>query len=183
MSWDDPHAALSPVVAVRFGCVSGDPVAVSRKGWEMADGPVEVLWALGEAPWRDLRTDIAAAGRVTAVTAHSVHLLDVDLGVAARVPGPWANYLCGDVTEWSLRSVTVATPCGLVLHLAEVGRRCSTPLVLLLGGWVGTDEIAGPLDALHRRHGPGPVTRPEHPGESCGALYCSNSRGGLLAAW
>ena len=45
-----------------------------RKGVVMVDEPVEVLWALGEAPWRDLRPDIAAAGRVTAVSAHSVHL-------------------------------------------------------------------------------------------------------------
>lgn len=145
----------------------------------MVDEPVEVLWALGEAQWRDLRPDIVAAGRVTAVTAQSVHLLDVELGVAVRVPGPWANTLCGDATEWPLLSVPTATPCGLVLHLGEVGRRCSTPLVLLLGGWVGPDAVAGPLDALHRRVGPGPLTRPEHLGESCGALYCSAHQGRL----
>ena len=140
----------------------------------MVDKPVEVLWALGEAQWRDLRPDIVAAARVTAVTAQSVHLLDVDLGVAARVPGPWANDLDGGaVVERPLLSVLVATPCGLVLHLRGVGRRCSTPLVLLLGGWVGPDAITGPLDALHLRHGPGPLTPPEHPGEPCGALYCS----------
>lgn len=144
----------------------------------MVDDPVEVLWALDEAPWRDLRADIAAAGRVTAVTAHSVHLLDVSGGVAVRVPGPWANDLDGDIVERALLSVLVATPCGVLLLLDDVGRRCSTPLVLLLSGWLGAEAVTRQVAALHRRHA---VTVPiagGHPDEPCGALYCSAQQGG-----
>lgn len=143
----------------------------------MVDELVEVLWALGEAQWRDLRTDIAAAGRVTAVTAHSVHLLDVRLGVAVRIPGPWANDLDGATVERPLLSVLVATPCGLLLLLDDVGRRCSTPLVLLLGGWLGVEVVTGPVAVLLRRHAISVPLAVGHPDEPCGAIYCSVQRG------
>lgn len=143
----------------------------------MVDESVEVLWALGEAPWRDLRADIAAAERVTAVTAHSVHLLDLHRGVAVRIPGPWANDLDGATAERPLLSVVVATPCGLMLLLGDVGRRCSTPLVLLLGGWLGTDAVTGQVAALHLRHTAAVALASGHPAEPCGALYCSAQRG------
>ena len=142
------------------------------------DEPVQVLWALGEAQWTDLSPDIAAAGRVTAVTAHSVHLLDVDRGVAVRVPGPWGNDLDGTIVERPLLSVVVATPCGLLLLLGDVGRRCSTPLVLLLGGWLGVEAVTGQVAALHRRHAVTVPIAAGHPDEPCGALYCSAQRGG-----
>jgi hypothetical protein len=144
----------------------------------MVDEPVEALWALGEAQWRDLRPDIAAAGRVTAVTGHSVHLLDVELGVAVRVPGPWANDLDGGaVVERPLLSVMVATPCGLLLLLDDVGRRCSTPLVLLLAGWLRAEAVAGQVAALLGRHAAAVPVAAGHPAEPCGALYCSAHRG------
>ena len=139
----------------------------------MVDEPVEVLWALGEAQWRDLRPDIAAAERVTAVTGHSVHRLDVGLGVAVRVPGPWANDLDGGaVVERPLLSVMVATPCGLMLLLDDVGRRCSTPLVLLLGGWLGVEAVTVQVAALLRRHAAAVPTAAGHPDVPCGAFYC-----------
>ena len=144
----------------------------------MVDELVELMWALGEAPWRDLRTDIAAAGRVTAVTAHSMHLLDVHRGVAVRVPGPWANDLDGDIVERALLSVLVATPCGVLLHLDDVGRRCSTPLVLLLRGWLGAEAVTGQVAALHRRHAVTVPIAAGHPDERCGAVYCSARQGG-----
>jgi hypothetical protein len=150
-----------------------------RKGVVMVDEPVEVLWALGEAPWRDLRPDIAAAGRVTAVSAHSVHLLDVDRGVAVRVPGPWGNDLdAGAIVERPLLSVIVATPCGLLLLLDDVGRRCSTPLVLLFGGWLGAEAVTGQVAALLRRHGAAVPTAAGHPDVPCGAFYCVAREGG-----
>jgi hypothetical protein len=144
----------------------------------MLDEPVEVMWALGEAQWRDLRPDVAAAGRVTAVTAHSVHLLDVHRAVAVRVPGPWANDLDGSIVEHPLLSVSVATPCGLTLLLGDVGRRCSTPLVLLLGGWLGAEAVTCEVAALHRRHAVTVPIAAGHPDEPCGALYCSAQQGG-----
>lgn len=143
----------------------------------MVDEPVEVIWALGEAQWRDLRPDVAAAGRVTAVTGHSVHLLDVDRGVAVRVPGPWATDPDGPIVERSLLSVVVATPCGVLLLLDDVVRWCSTPLVLLLGGWLDVETFTGQVAALHRRHAVTVPIATGHPDESCGAIYCSPQRG------
>lgn len=71
-----------------------------------------------------------------------------------------------------MRSVRVATPCGLVLDHGDARPSKSTPLLLLLGRWLDVDTITGPVAALHRRHAAAVPFAAGHPDEACGALYC-----------
>lgn len=131
----------------------------------------ELIWRIDQ-PWRDLSDDIAAAGRVTVMTFHSLYLIDVTEGLALRRPGPVAEPGHSDDTPFDFADLTVATPCGLVFDSGSSGSWASVPLAFVAtGGRTDTDHIEEFGTWLSAQNPDDVAWTPEHTGD-CGARHC-----------
>ena len=126
------------------------------------------IWMIGE-PWRDLASEVAAAGPlVAAMSEHGTkRLLDLRHGWQMRLPAAGRGGLPHDFERDELWRVGVATPCGIITM------RRQRP------GWSATSRllavVSGELDAIAEAMTAVPDSAPDwsgHPRQPCGAVYC-----------